>query len=169
MTSGPAHFLQTLPLFSSLSPSELEDFAWTGETFQLEADEILFRQNAPANVMYCIERGAIALSTMVGGSEEKTLGRLGAGSILGEAALLGGGTRSATARALEETRGWSLHRRAFDVLRGNYRPSAAKVLRKLAAIISVRIGSLNAPEILGSTLPRATSPISRPSGGRFRI
>ncbi len=166
MTSGPARFLQTLPLFSSLSPSELDDFAWTGETFRVEADEILFRQNSPANVMYCIERGAIALSTMVGGSEGKTLGRLGAGSILGEAALLDGGTRSATARALEETHGWSLHRRAFDVLRGTFRPSAAKVLRKLAGIISARIGSLNPREALGSSAAREATdlaPFRRPT------
>ncbi len=166
MNAQPARFLQTLPLFSSLSPSELEDFAFTGETFRLTTGEILFRQNTPAHAMYCIESGAIELSTMVGGSGEKMLGRLGPGAMFGEAALLDGGARSATARATEETQGWLLQRRAFDVLRGSYRPSAAKVLRKLAEIISARITSLNPPESRGGLAtrePTDLTPFRRPS------
>ena len=142
MSAEAAGFLRTLPLFASLSDAEVAELAWTAQPFRLETGEFLCRQGAGAEEMYCIESGRVALSVMVGGTDENIIGYRERGCIVGETALVDGGIRSASVRATEPTCGWSLHRRGLDVLRATHRPSAAKVLRQIAGIISDRIALL---------------------------
>ena len=153
MSAEPTRFLRTLPLFAGLSDSEVAELSWAGQAFRLEAGEFLFRQDAAADDIYCVESGRLAISIKVGGSVEKTIAYIAAGSIVGESALVDGGIRSASACATEPTRGWCLHRRGFDALRAAYRPSAAKVLRQLAGVISDRIAPPSpAPQLGRGTL-----------------
>jgi CRP/FNR family transcriptional regulator, cyclic AMP receptor protein len=139
MGSDAGRFLGTLPIFSDLTPSEVEELAWAARPFRLEAGDFLFHQGAPANEVCCVERGRLVLTVRVGGSEQRRIGVLNAGSIVGEAALVDRALRSASAVAAEPTSGYALHHRAFDVLRATYRPSALKVLRRIAGLISARL------------------------------
>ncbi len=145
VTIDTAGFFARLPLFASLSAEELKEMTWTARPFELAAGETLCRQGEPAEEMFAIREGSVQLSIEIAGSGETPIATLQSGSILGETALVSLGQRTATARALEPTSGYALHRKAFEVLHAAYRPSAAKVLRELAGLISVRIASTNQP------------------------
>lgn len=166
VTQAAADFLSGHPLFSALSQEEIAELAWTARPFHLETGEVLCRQGAPADEMFVVRNGCVELSIRIAGSEERTIGTAGAGSVLGETALISGGLRSATARALQPTDGCALHRRAFEVLRAGYRPSAAKVLRRLAALISSRIvGRTDGGQETPDGPPTDLAPFRRPAAG----
>lgn len=154
--SAAARFLGTLPMFSDLTESEIEELAWTARPFRLDAGDFLCRQGAPADEMFCIASGRLSLSVRVGGTEETRIAVLEAGSIVGESALVERGVRSASVVVLEQATGYALHRRGFDVLRATFRPSAAKVLRRLASLVSER---------LAGAVPDRTE---RPAGAQLR-
>ncbi len=143
VTLDTADFFARLPLFAGLSAEELKEMTWTARPFQLAAGEILCRQGEPAEEMFAIRDGSVQLSIAIAGSGESPIATLRSGSIFGEMALVSLGQRTATATSLEPTSGYALHRKAFEVLHAAYRPSAAKVLRELASIISERIASSN--------------------------
>jgi CRP/FNR family transcriptional regulator, cyclic AMP receptor protein len=123
-----AAVLRTTPLFADLSPAELEEMAWAVQPFTCEAGERLFAQGAPAEDMYCLAGGRVGISVRLPGTEEVQLATLGPGEVLGEMALLGHGSRSASATALAPCTGYRLRRRAFEVLRAAHRPGALKLL-----------------------------------------
>ena len=63
---------------------------------------VIFQERERADCAYVIERGAVELSTTVGG-EPRVLATLGPGEMFGEMAALDGTERSATARAIADT------------------------------------------------------------------
>jgi CRP-like cAMP-binding protein len=64
--------------------------------------EIIFRQGeTPSTEAYLVHRGRVEIRRMIGG-DERVLGTLGIGDLLGEVALFRQGPHSATAVALEE-------------------------------------------------------------------
>lgn len=165
MTSDIASFFAGLPLFASLSADELKEMTWTARPFELAAGETLCVQGDHAEEMFAIREGSLQLSIEIAGSGETPIATLPPGSILGETALVSLGQRTATARALEPTSGYALHRKAFEVLHAAYRPSAAKVLRELCALISDRIASTNPgnPETAHGGRPPDLSPFRHPA------
>lgn len=134
-----AHVLGRIPLFSDLSPSELQEIAWLVSPFELEAGGLLFRQGDPGDALYCVEHGRIALTVRMPGGGQVPLSEVGPGEVLGEMALLDAGPRSATAIASEPTGGYALSALGFDVLRAALRPSGFKVLRRLATALTTRL------------------------------
>lgn len=139
LASQPSKFLGGLSLFSDLTADELSELAWTAMPFALAAGESLCRQGESADEMYCIEAGTVRITVTVAGGGEQELAVLGPGAVLGETSLVGGGLRAATATAVEPVSGFSLHRRAFEVLRASHRPGACKVIRRLAGLVSERL------------------------------
>lgn len=64
--------------------------------------DVIFRENDMRDNAYIIERGEVEISTQRNG-KAVPLVRLGQGEVFGETALLGDGTRTATAIAVEDT------------------------------------------------------------------
>ena len=69
---------------------------------ELSAGEVVFREGDAPTTAFLIESGAIEISTHQG-DEIVVLGRLGAGDLLGEMAVIDSSPRTATATALEAT------------------------------------------------------------------
>lgn len=65
------------------------------------AGDIIFREGDPPTTAFLVESGRIAVSTLQYG-DERLLGELGPGALLGEMAVLDDAPRSATARALTD-------------------------------------------------------------------
>ena len=86
--------LESMPLFSGLSPSELERVARWTEVRHADAGERLCGEGAPGYSFFVLEEGSASVTTA---GEE--VGALGAGDFFGEIALLGGGRRMATVTA----------------------------------------------------------------------
>jgi len=75
---------------------------------------------------------------------------LGAGQVVGELALVDGGTRAATVRALEATAALFFSRADFLALASRLDPTAVALKRRLAAIVCGRLR--NRLEVLSGSL-----------------
>ncbi|HMF27403.1 MAG TPA: cyclic nucleotide-binding domain-containing protein, partial [Candidatus Cybelea sp.] len=106
------------------------------------AGETLFRENDPGDRLCLVSRGAVGISISAG-SEEVRIVTMAEGSLLGEAALLDGRPRSATARAVEDTVVYELSREDLDGIAAQYPTIAIRIMGNLARIMSQRMRETN--------------------------
>jgi len=97
--AAAAGALAAAPLLSRLPDGARERLESGAAPVDLAAGELLFREGDAASDMYVVKAGRLEVET--GG---RTVRQLGAGAVLGELALLTGGTRSASVRARRDSR-----------------------------------------------------------------
>ena len=97
--------LSKCALLRHLPPEEIEGLLPCVRERQLREGEVLFRAGDPGDALYIVARGKVRV--LAGdaqcGGEGRLLAELGEGEAVGEMALLSGGTRTATVRAVGET------------------------------------------------------------------
>ncbi|MFT3699547.1 MAG: cyclic nucleotide-binding domain-containing protein [Kofleriaceae bacterium] len=91
--------IRQVPIFTKLDAEDLEELAGLVEEYRIEAGQTLFEQGDVGDAVYLIVKGR--LRVYVG---EVTINESGAGSVIGEMAVLDSAPRSATVTALERTR-----------------------------------------------------------------
>ena len=99
--------LRAVPLLRDLADADLERLRRAMAERSLQPEEIVVREGDPGEELFIVLEGDFQV--FVGQESlgfEKEVGRLGAGACFGEAALIRGGTRLASVRAL--TAGWVL-------------------------------------------------------------
>ena len=102
--------------------------------------EVLFHEGDPASTVHLLARGRVAVRVTTPLGDVCTLDILGAGSVLGELALLcPGSPRSATALALEPTETMAVDESAFSELRNEHR----RVADTLIQVLTARVRRLN--------------------------
>lgn len=108
-------FLQKIPVFEKLSPSDFEVLGKLWKTRKLRKNEVLFRFGEVGTSMVIIEEGKIEISVPVDNQQKKEMqiSVLHEGEFVGELALIDGLPRTATARALEECRVQEMRRDDF--------------------------------------------------------
>jgi len=123
--------MRELPLLAELPDSELEDVTRRLQPVEVAAGDVLFSQGEPGDKMYFIESGQVELRTVTadGGA---ALAQLGAGLLVGEAALLTGKPRPDTAHAASELQLWSLGKEDFDALAHKYPRFVLAISRALS-------------------------------------
>ena len=84
-------------LFNELLAAELATRKQTATELSLPAGHVIFREGDPADGIYLIESGTVAISANVSGGEARALSTLGPGSYFGEMAVMDGRPRSASA------------------------------------------------------------------------
>jgi CRP/FNR family cyclic AMP-dependent transcriptional regulator len=104
--------LKEIPLFASLSETDLQNLASLLRWKHIEKGENLFRQGDEGTALYIIMQGRIKIS-LSRRMEKMTLAILGRGEFLGEMALLDDQPRSADAVALEDSHLYALNRKDF--------------------------------------------------------
>ena len=72
------------------------------EQISFRRNDVIFRQGDPADCMYAVRSGAVAVVLDCGGPDETKLTELRAGQYLGEMGLLDSAPRSATAVSLSD-------------------------------------------------------------------
>lgn len=92
--------LQALELFQKCSTADLEPLTKALAPFEVEPGSVLMRQGDPADGFVLIVEGTASVSRTEAG-EDHVIGLAGAGSIVGELALLRGTPRGATVTAVE--------------------------------------------------------------------
>lgn len=88
--------LRDVPLFAELSADQLRLLAFGAEHRRLRSGETLFRASARADAGFVVATGEVVLTTTTP-KGEKTVGRHGPGTLLGELALVTETRRPATA------------------------------------------------------------------------
>lgn len=134
-----AAFLQQVPLFAGLTANELHDLVAVMQPIELAPGQLLWRQGQAADALHLISGGGIGIYLRQPGGTEVHLTTLGPGEVLGELPLIDGGTRSATARALDRARLWSLSRADFATLTLRRSPTALALRRSICAVACTRL------------------------------
>lgn len=136
-TESVVGLFRSIPLFSSLNASEVTEVLrmCTIETYA--AGDVLFQEDEAADAMYIIERGEVAV-TRRSGKEDVRVAYVGDGSVVGEMALIVSSPRSASVKAISETRVYRLEGRDLEALRHQRSVAAHKILYKLLEILGDR-------------------------------
>jgi len=132
-------FLQQVPLFAELTADELHDLAAVMQPIELAPGQLLWRQGQAADALHLIRGGRIDIYLRQPGGTEVHLTTAGPGEVIGEVPLIAGGTRSATARALDQARLWSLSRVDFAALTLRRSPTALALRRRICAVACARL------------------------------
>ncbi len=122
--------LASIPLFKSCSKKELGKIAKGTDELKVEHGKVLTEQGHSAREAFVIVDGEAAVE--VGGKE---VARLGPGAHFGELALLDGGPRTATVRAVTDLTLLVISQQAFFSLLDEVPGLSRKILTSMAGII----------------------------------
>ncbi len=91
-------FLQSVDLFSELDDAGLDRLAEISQSFDVAANQLLFRESDPVDAFYIVYSGEVAVFRDAPGKPNQLLARLGSGGYFGEMGLLNRAHRLASAR-----------------------------------------------------------------------
>jgi CRP-like cAMP-binding protein len=127
--------ISAVPLFASLSESDLDALARSFVRQTYDRGETVFRQGDPGAHLYLVETGRIKITTLAPDGREAFVAIIGPGQVFGELSLFVEQQRTADARAMEST---VLHGLAHDDFRPyvNTHPEVAwELLRVLVGMV----------------------------------
>ena len=101
--NGLVELLGRVPLFSELSPDELERVAQVAVPRTFPRDTRVFHEGDPGDACYIVSRGSCRVTRQHSDGRTITLATLGPGTIFGELAMFDGERRSASVEAAENT------------------------------------------------------------------
>lgn len=132
-------FIKSIELFNDLEKTELDSLTDSVEEKNYQKNQLLFEENGPRKDIFIIYKGEVELfKTPYFGSETK-LSYFGPGDFLGEGSWASDSPHSTSARALSETKVFSIKRNFFDE---NPR-AAVKIFSNIARVISRRMRHAN--------------------------
>lgn len=131
------NFFTSVPLFSLLNANEVAQVLRICTIETVGPGETIFLEGDAAQSMLIIEHGEVSVTKRSQGLEVQ-IANLGDGSVIGEMALIAGAPRSASVKALSETRFYRLDGRNFDELRRQRSIAAYKILQKLLETLGDR-------------------------------
>ena len=131
--------LSGIELFDTLDEDGLAGFAAGMKQMELAPGEILWRQATPHDGLYVLLDGELQVCRQLPGERELELARLGPGEVVGELPLLGGGTHSATVRAIDHCSVLFLGRQLFQARTISGERGALELRRRIVAIACARL------------------------------
>jgi CRP-like cAMP-binding protein len=142
--STDAAAIERVELFRSMPPDARQALSRALRSHHVSAGEWLFRQGDPGDALYIVRSGRLEL--VASNADSDVVVRLrGPGAVIGELALLDGGQRATSARALRDSQLWRLDRTDFTTLRGT-EPSLDDGLIRVMADKLRQVGDLTTVE-----------------------
>ena len=126
--------LEKTQLFGVLDETTLRRVAERTSRRRFKKEEIIFHQGDPGNVLYVVETGLIGVFVTSEDGTEMLLATLAPGESFGELALIDGGPRSASAKAIEASELLTLSHKEFMAL--------VEEIPKLAQTMLLSLGGL---------------------------
>jgi len=136
--------LKSSPLFSGFSDTQLQALAKLFEGEHLQAGEIVFAQDDPADRLYVLLSGRVAIRFKPHDGEILTVTEIAPGGVFGWSAALG--RRSYTSSAVSLEAGEALGLRGVDLRRlcETQPDTGVVILERLAEVIAERLRSTHA-------------------------
>ncbi len=134
--------LKNIPLFSDLTQRELKIVSHLVYHRNFEPGELMFSTGQPGAAMFIIKEGQVQVFKK-SAKDETLLTVLNEGEFLGELALLDNSPRSASARAIKATQTLAIFREDLMGLNDTSPYLAAKILKRLALVIGMRLKATN--------------------------
>jgi len=142
MASEQAAALKAMDLCRTLSAAELDAIAEIVESRSFAAGKDLFREGDPGDGLFLVIAGEISVTKRNPGGEH-ALARLGPGSVLGEMSLVTADARTATGRALVDTRVLHMSAARFRNLLAADSVAAHKIVAAVAEVLARRLAAMN--------------------------
>lgn len=120
------------PLFSVLHPNDLSMLATKFHSVSFRRGEMIFREGEPAERLFLIEAGRVKLTVSSSRGGELLIALLARGQLFGELEIIDRGSRAMSARAMEDSRIFSLDGDMFWTLLENRPPLARRLLELMA-------------------------------------
>lgn len=125
-------FLAKVPLFASCTPEEIERIASAAQENAFDAGQLIITQGTPGQAFYLVLSGRVEILR-----DGRSLGAYGPGDFFGEMSLLDNAPRSATIRAIEDTRCLMLSSWDFKSVLEEHPSIAVKLLEVLSRRLRV--------------------------------
>jgi len=125
--AAAAQALASTPLFAGLSQEALGSLVQQLTLVHLGVDEVLFHEGDPGDALYVIVEGEVAVQAE--GPPRVEMARLGAGSFIGEVALMTEQPRSATVMATTDAELLRIDRKTLSMVLASHGEVLAAVLR----------------------------------------
>jgi len=142
-TQSALSVLKKVPLFRTLSKSELKEVTRIMHRRQYDFDEPIFHEGEPGVGMYIVLDGVISISKGTKDSVQDELAELARGEFFGELALLDESPRSATAISKDKSKVIGLFRPDLLDLIDRKPRLGNKLLFELAHLIGERLKHTN--------------------------
>jgi signal transduction histidine kinase len=142
-------FLRRLPLFADLPEADLQALYQRAEPLTLASGEWLMREGEIGETLYVVLAGAIEITKRSGG-QEIVLAVRGPGEVIGEMALLEQTPRTASGRAVQETRLLRIAKEAFKQMLAASPTAALAILHTINARLQSTEAMLRQSEKLAS-------------------
>ena len=134
--------LQAMALCRALSAVELDSIAAIVETQDIAAGKELFREGDPGDGLFLVVAGEVEV-VKHGPRGDWSLARMGVGGVLGEMSLITADVRSATGRALVDTRVLRLPVKRFRLLLDGGSTAALRIAAAIAEVLARRLATMN--------------------------
>ena len=105
--------LKNIPIFSSLSKTHLEELSEIMLEKTYRKNQVIFDQGDPGSSLIVIKSGLVKISLVDSNNHEFIIKTFSLNDFFGEMSLLDGGSRSATATAVEDTQALIIFRENF--------------------------------------------------------
>ena len=135
MDDDIARLLTRTELFAGIDAGAAEELAKRLVRRTYRRGQPLFHQGDEGDSLYVVVEGSVAVVVSSEDGDRMVLTTLQAPDVLGEIALLDGGSRSASAEAVEETTVLMLSRAAFLDLMRDHPPLVDQLLRSLGGLV----------------------------------
>ena len=130
--------VESLSVAAGLNAEEVEVLRGVLQREMLNATEVLFREGDPGDRLYLLARGKISIAIRGAGGSRGVM-TYAPGAMLGEATLLEGAPRPATATAAADSVVYGLSRESLDALAAAHPALASKLLLNLGRHLSGRL------------------------------
>lgn len=137
--AGAELTLEQLALAEGLASDELATLSGLLRREEVAAGQTLFREGEGGDRLYALARGAISISIAASDGAASRVVTFAPGALFGEAAMLDGRARSATAIAAEDALVFSLARSDVEALAASSPDLAVKLLVNLGRHLSARL------------------------------
>ncbi len=139
------NLLRTTEMFFGLTDEELDKVAGICRKRRYTGGEVITRQGEPGDALFLVVEGFVeVILPTPGDAADQVLVHLGSGQVIGEMALIDGGPRSATVRALTDPTIIEVIRRGdFERLCEQDTRIGYLVMRNLAADLSFKLRHKN--------------------------
>ena len=131
-------------LLRHLPPDDIEDILPLVQTRTVKRGDILFHAGAPGDALYIVGRGSVEVLPAGENVTAQPIAVLGEGQAFGEMALLTGGPRTATVRAVENSQLLEIEKTCFEQLM-RCDPHLAKAVERLSHERAIRNLSAGGP------------------------
>jgi CRP/FNR family transcriptional regulator, cyclic AMP receptor protein len=132
-------FLRSIPFFSGFTDEALDSITKVSRSTVYQRGDVIFAETDPANALYIVQSGRIAIGNRSPDGRESVLDLMDAGDLFGEMAMFDGRGRSAGARALEPS---EVARIPFEPIKEHFE-THSKALWNVIAMLMDRLRSAN--------------------------